>query len=217
MNPLSTLHAAGLAGRPVARCLIAATLVTALGVGVLWWGTDGLTAYTAESARRVEVLRAPRPLPSARLEDQHGREFGLDEYRGRLLAVEFIYTRCDTICLALGMAFKQIRERVPKQALGRDFALLSISFDPVRDDPPSMRRYAQTFGADGTHWRIARVRDAAELAALLDSFGIVVIDDGRGGFEHNAAIHLVGRDGRLAEIRDLDEIIPFVDRIGALL
>lgn len=217
MSAMGTLHATGRAGRPVARCLVAASLVMALGFGVLWWGTDGLTAYTAETARRVEVLRAPRPLPSARFEDQHGREFSLDEYRGRLLAVEFIYTRCDTICLALGMAFKQIRERVPRQALGRDFALLSISFDPVRDDPPSMQRYARIFGADGTHWRIARVRDATELEALLDAFGIIVIDDGRGGFEHNAAIHLVGRDGRLAEIRDLDEIMPFVDRIGALL
>lgn len=214
---MSDLHATSLAGRHIARCVVAATLVAALGFGVLWWGTDGLTAYTAESARRVEVLRAPRPLPPALLEDQYGREFSLDEYRGRLLAVEFIYTHCDTICLALGMAFKKIRERVPQQSLGRDFALLSISFDPARDDPVSMSEYARIFGADGAHWRIARVRDAAHLAALLDAFGIIVIDDGRGGFEHNAAIHLVGRDGRLAEIRDLDEIAPFIDRIGALL
>lgn len=206
----------GLAGH-IARSLVASTMVTLAGLAVLWWGTDGFTAYTAEAARRVEVLRAPRPLPPAVLEDQHGREFALDEYRGRLLAVEFIYTRCDTICLSLGMAFKQIRERMPPEALGRDFALVSISFDPEHDDPPALRRYARTFGADGTHWRIARVRDAAELAALLEAFGVIVIDDGRGGFEHNAAIHLVGRDGRLAEIRDLDEIAPFVDRIGALL
>jgi protein SCO1 len=217
MSAMSALHATRLAGRHIARCVVAATLVTALGFGVLWWGTDGLTAYTAETARRVEVLRAPRALPPAMLEDQYGREFSLDEYRGRLLAVEFIYTYCDTICLALGMAFKQIREHVPQQSLGRDFALLSISFDPARDDPARMSEYARIFGADGAHWRIARVRDAAHLEALLDAFGIIVIDDGRGGFEHNAAIHLVGRDGRLAEIRDLNEITPFIDRIGALL
>ncbi len=201
----------------VVRGLFASTLVTLAGIAVLWWGTDGFTAYTAETARRVEVLRAPRPLPPTALEDQHGREFALDEYRGRLLAVEFIYTRCDTICLSLGMAFKQIRERVPPEALGRDFALVSISFDLERDDPPAMQRYASIFDADGTHWRIARVRDATQLAALLEAFGVIVIDDGRGGFEHNAAIHLVGRDGRLAEIRDLGEIAPFVERIGALL
>lgn len=199
------------------RSFAATALVTLAGAGVLWWGTDGLSAFTAETARRADILRAPRALPAAVLEDQRGTLFSLDDYRGRLLAVEFIYTRCDSVCLSLGMAFKQIREQVPPQALGRDFALLSISFDPERDTPARMQDYADVFGADGSHWRIARVRDAGELKALLEAFGIVVIDDQRGGFEHNAAIHLVGRDGRLSAISDLDQVAPFVESIGGLL
>lgn len=190
-----------------------ATLVTVLGSGALWWSTDGLVAFTAETARRVDILRAPRPLPSAMLEDQDGRSFGLDDYRGKLVAVEFIYTRCSTVCRTLGLAFKQIRDRVPQQALGREFALLSISFDPERDDSASLRTYGDSFGADGNDWRIARVRNTAELDALLDAFGIVVVPDGRGGFEHNAAIHLLGRDGRLALISDIDEPIPFAEKV----
>lgn len=199
------------------RSLAATALVTLAGVGVLWWGTDGLSAFTAEGARRADILRAPRALPAAVLEDQDGTLFSLDDYRGRLLAVEFIYTRCDSVCLSLGMAFKQIRDRMPRQVLGRDFALLSISFDPEHDTPARMRDYADVFGADGSHWRVARVRDGGELKALLEAFGIVVIDDKRGGYEHNAAIHLVGRDGRLSEINDLDQVAPFVDKIGGLL
>jgi protein SCO1/2 len=199
------------------RSIAATTLVTVLGSGALWWGTDGLTAYTAEAARRADVLRAPRALPAATLEDQDGRAFSLQDYEGRLLAVEFIYTRCATVCRSLGAAFKQVRDRVPAQALGRDFALVSISFDPRRDDPASLAAYGRSFGADGTHWRIARVRDETELRAVLEAFGIVVIPDGLGGFEHNAAIHLVGRDGKLAQISDLDEPAPFAERIETLL
>ncbi|NMG75845.1 SCO family protein [Aromatoleum diolicum] len=200
----------------LARSVAMTALVTVLGTGVLWWGTDGFSAFTAETARRADILRAPRPLPAAVLEDQDGRAFSLDDYRGRLLAVEFIYTRCMTVCRSLGMAFRQIRDRVPADALGRDIALLSISFDPARDDPASLQAYGRSHGADGRHWRLARVRDTMQLNALLAAFGIVVIPDGVGGFEHNAAIHLVGREGRLVEISDLDAPLPFAEKLALM-
>ena len=38
---------------------------------------------------------------------------------------------------------------------------------------------------------------------ILRSFGIVVIPDGRGDFQHNAAVHVVNGDGRLARVLDL--------------
>lgn len=192
------------------RDLATTAVIALLGVAVLAWGSDGFTAFTAEAARRRQVLAEPRPLPAVGLEDQDGQRFSFADYAGRLLAVEFVYTRCDTVCYSLGAAFKQIRDGVPAHRLGRDFALLSVSFDPAYDDPPRLREYAGRFGADGEHWRIARPADAGELAALLAAFGVVVVPDGLGGFEHNAAIHLVGRDGRLRHIADLDAVDAFV-------
>lgn len=197
---------------------VAATALTAfLGCGVFWRGTDGFEALTAETARRQAVLRSPQALPAAVLEDQDGRLFGLGEYRGRLLAVEFIYTRCTTLCRSLGMAFRQVRDGVPAEALGREFALLSISFDPQHDDPAALRAYGRSYDADGIHWRLARVRDEAQLRALLEAFGIVVIPDRLSGYEHNAAIHLVDREGRLALISDIDAPIPFASKVASWL
>jgi protein SCO1 len=199
------------------RSFAASTLVTFLGVSVFWWGTDGLIAFTAETARRVDILSSPRQLPAVVLEDQDGRAFSLQDYQGRFLAVEFIYTRCTTICRSLGIAFRQIRDHVPQQALGRDFALLSISFDADQDDAASLKAYGQSYGADGAHWRVARVRSKTDLRPLLAAFGVVVIPDGLGGFEHNAAIHLVGRDGKLAQISDIDQPLAFAERIATWL
>lgn len=203
--------------KPTRRGIVIASLVTVLGVGGLWQATDGLQAFTTETARRVDFLRNPRTMPATVLEDQDGRRFSLRDYQGRLLAVEFIYTRCSTICRTLGLAFKQIRDHVPQQALGRDFALLSISFDTQGDDTVRLKGYGQIYGADGEHWRVARVRNAAELEPLLAAFGIVVIADGMGGFEHNAAIHLLGRDGRLALISDIDEPVSFAEKVTSWL
>lgn len=202
--------------RQAARGVVVTTLIILLGIGVFWYGTDGFTALTAETARRSDILRSPRPLPPVTLEDQDGRLFKLQDYRGQLLAVEFIYTRCQTICRAQGMVFKQIRDQIPASILGRRFSLLSISFDPLHDDPPSLKAYGDRYDADGNRWRVARVNDQAELAELLKAFGIVVIDDGMGGFEHNAAIHLLGRDGRLRQISDLDTATQFVEQALAL-
>lgn len=61
------------------------------------------------------------------------------------------------------MSFKQIRDRIPAHALGRDFALLTISFDTQSDDPARLKAYANAYGADGKDWRVARVPDAAQL------------------------------------------------------
>lgn len=200
-----------------ARSIAATLLAACLGSSLFWWGTDGFDAFTAEGARRAAILRSPRTLPAVALEDQDGRPFGLEDYRGRLLAVEFIYTRCTTLCRSLGMAFRQIRDSVPEEVLGRDFALLSISFDPQHDDLASLAAYGRSYGADGTHWRIARLRDEAQLPALLAAFGVVVIPDRLGGYEHNAAIHLLDRGGKLALISDLEEPLPFAKRIATWL
>jgi len=195
---------------------LATTLVLLLGLGVFWRGTDGFTAWTAEAARRSEILRGPRALPQVTLQDQDGRVFRLRDYHGQLLAVEFMYTRCQTICQAQGMLFKQLREQIPAPMRGRAFSLLSISFDSGHDDPAQLKAWAERFGADGSVWRVARVPDPAELIILLQAFGIVVIDDGMGGFEHNAALHLLDRTGRLRLIKGLEATDAFVAQAVAL-
>lgn len=202
---------------PMARKLATTLAVAVLGTTTLWRGSDGFTAFTSETVRRQSVLTDPRPLPASGLEDQDGRRFALQDYAGKLLAVEFIYTQCNSICYSLGSSFRQIRDQLPAQALGKNIVLLSISFDPQHDDPARLREFGRRFGADGKHWRIARPTDESQLAPLLAAFGVVVIPDAMGGFEHNAAIHLVDRDGRLQRISDLDAVAPFVDTVTAQL
>ena len=189
------------------RTLLATLAVVAAALGVFGWGTDGFTAFTGETARRVAVLRTPRALPLVVLQDQHGRDFTLADYRGRQVALQFIYVRCDSVCRSLGAAFQQISDALPA---GGDLALLSISFDPLNDDLPALREWAARQGADGERWRVARPRDAAQTAALLHAFGVIAIPDGLGGYEHNAAIHLLDRDGRLVRISDIEAPAEFI-------
>ncbi len=186
------------------RSILCALVVLCLGSAALWAGTDGLRAFTSERARRLAVESRPRPLPPAALQDQNGVTFSLAEYRGRRLLIDFIYTRCPTICGVLGADFQrlsgQIAERGPNGPV-----LLSISFDPDTDTVPTLRAYADLYHADGKLWRIARVADKEALSTMLRTFEVVVIPDALGEFQHNAAIHLVDEYGQLIGIFGYDE------------
>jgi protein SCO1/2 len=182
-----------------------ATLAAALaGAALLLFATDGLRAFTAEGARRLDVARRPRAVPIALLEDAQARELSSAELRGRTTLVGFVYTQCGTLCPRLSGRFAELQERI--RGRSSDVRLLSVSFDPERDTPERLSEYARHLDAEPGLWSFARMRDPRALREWLSVFGIVVIPDGRGGFEHNAAIHVVDPRGRLAGVFDLDEI-----------
>lgn len=192
----------------------AAALATAvLGTAVLAWATNGFNAFTAETARRQAVAEQPRPLPAVPLQLQTGSEARLSDLEGRLVVATFIYTRCRTMCPMLGMRMAQIRDRLPEAALGEEVQMLSVSFDPEHDTPERLAEYGGHYGAEPDHWWVARPR--ANLDALLERLGVVVLDDGEGGFNHNGAFYLIDRRGRVAAIIDdkkPDEVVRAVTR-----
>ncbi len=199
------------------RGLIAAVFVVTAGTAALWWGTDGFHAYTSEAARRLAVRRSPHKLPPIVLQDQDGQTFRLQDYRGKILVVGFIYTRCPTACNTLGFSFRSIERRISTGSLGHKVVLLSISFDSRHDIPARLKEYAHRFGADGIGWRIARVLRQSDLKPMLGTFGVTIVPNRAGGFEHNAAISLVDARGRLVEIVDYDKPLQVIEAIKAKL
>jgi protein SCO1 len=182
--------------------LLAAVLMT--GIAALDFETRGFRVVTSAGARQLSVERAPQQLPDVRLVDQDGHGFSLSWYRGRPVLIDFIYTRCPTLCGVLGDDFHGVLELMSSAGTGAPIDLLSISFDPQNDDREALQLYGDRYGAKAPHWRIAAPTDDRGLAALLQSFGVVVIPDGLGGFIHNSAVYLVDARGRLARILDAD-------------
>ena len=166
--------------------------------------TEGFEVWTAEGARRLQVADAPVSAPYAVLVGNDLAGETLHEvltHPGRVTIASFIYTRCASVCLAVGSNFQQLQQAIDALP-APDIGLLSISFDPAHDDAEQLRRHAALWHADARHWRMATVPDATQLQRLLDAWQVVVIDDGRGGFEHNAALLVIDRRGRLVRIFD---------------
>lgn len=176
------------------------------GAWVLWSATDGARAFTAEGARRLAVREQPRATPGdVRLQDQRGNLLSLQDLRGKTVVLDFIYTRCADLCVAVGNSLQVVRDSLPPEKLGDEISFVSISFDPRRDDPKSLAYYAGRHRAGYDHWRVARVAREETLGSLLDLFGVKVLPDGWGGYQHNAAIYILDRQGRLVRIFDYDD------------
>lgn len=186
------------------RQVLTIAVVFAIGVTGLWHATDGARAVTAEGARRVQVANAAPTVRQALLTDAAGNQVTLQAPLGGVALVEFIYATCPTICVAAGASFAQLRDRLISEGLVQQARMFSVSFDPQRDDGEALSLYADAHGVDGAVWRIGALRPG-DLDGVLSDFGVTVIPDGLGGYEHNAAIHLVDSRQRLIGIFDIDD------------
>jgi protein SCO1/2 len=195
------------------RLFVAVLLVCCMGLGAIYLQTDGFAVVTTEAARRADILRHPRALPDAplRQSDGHGTTLLRDlRTDGRVAIVNFMYTRCFSICLAMGTQFQQLQDDIRRQGLEGKIRLLSLSFDQA-DTPELLFRYEQRMRFEPAVWKAMAIQGAAPLHALLDTFGIVVVPAPLGQYEHNAAYHIVAPDGRLVRIVDMDDTASLLD------
>lgn len=180
---------------------LALLIVILFGIVLYGEGTDGFRAFTAESARTYELMRSKPVFPNVTLEDSQNRTFPFADFaKGKYVLLTFMYSSCTTVCPQLEANMAEVYQKIPRQYLGKDIAFLSITFDPARDTPKVLQEYGTYFGIDGETWRLARVRDQAELQALLKQLGVVVIPDENGNFTHNAAFYLIGKDAHLLKV-----------------
>jgi len=186
---------------------IAVFAVSAIAAAAVWSTTSGLHAWTTEEVRRLRVQAQPPALSALHLTSSAATSFvpwGRAEAGRRVWLVTFMYTHCPTLCTTLGIEFERLQRALGSDPCDDRIRLLSISFDLAHDDVPSLQGYATQHHADPARWIIAVPASASDLKRLEQETGIVVIDDGLGGYAHNAAIHVVLGDGRLVRIFDFN-------------
>jgi protein SCO1 len=184
------------------RTVPASAVALAAGIAALAVATQGFSAFTTETARRLAVSRHPVPVPPVLVQNQTGARFSLSALRGRWVIVDFVYTRCEDQCEVLDANFARLETLLAKPIAAGRLRLLSISFDAVRDTPAELAAYLQRFDGHSPGWQVARPTEAADLERLEQTFGITVIPDDGGGYTHNSAILVVDPRERLVEILD---------------
>lgn len=175
-------------------------VLLALGGWGLAQATNGFRAFTTQSARTLEVRAQPRAVPDVALQDATGARWDLGALRGQWVVVDFMYTRCNTVCAVMGSKFSQLQKDLAAPLAADHVRLLSISFDPGFDGPTQLQGYLHRFGQESDRWAAVRPTDARALKALQHTFGITVIPDGLGGYTHNDGFGIVNPQGELVDI-----------------
>jgi len=167
----------------------------------------------SEIAPPKEKLHPGEAIGDFELQDQRGRTVRSAELHGKVVAIDFIYTRCPlpNVCPRLSANFAALQRRF-RGRIGNDLLLVSITVDPQFDTVPVLAAYARRWGADDAGW-LFLTGDVAPIAAQL---GEVYWTD-EGAIGHNSITSIIGRDGRLAAAVDgsswrLDQLSALVER-----
>ncbi|WP_244132871.1 SCO family protein [Burkholderia sp. BCC0397] len=183
---------------PGLRAAGAACLVLCIGfAAALAWLTHGLQTWTLDERRSAQAAAGSMSAAPVVLRNARGGQFvpwNAASRSAQVYLVDFIYTRCETVCAALGSEFYWMQQEIRARGLEDRVSLLSVSIDPVHDDTSRLADYGSHQRADPAIWHISAPVRSAERGALLRSLDVVAIPDGLGGYVHNGEIHLI--DGR---------------------
>lgn len=205
-SPVPETSLVATAGQGLLKTFAASLFALAAGLATVGHATDGGRSFTTETLRRDEVAREPRAIPDLAVRDASGQITALQQMLaadGRVQIVDFIYTRCQTVCTSLGSIYQQLQQQLLDQGLDEQIGLLSISFDTASDDTAALQAYTARMRMAPGAWRVVALAEPADRQRLLDAFGIMVVPAPLGEFEHNAALHVVAADGRLVRIIDI--------------
>ena len=213
--------------------LVAATLVVTRGTSYL--REVRVTRYESIeqdplSARRLALLKrmlagetlarvaVGDPAPPFELIDQRRAPVTLASLAGKVVALNFVYTRCTLpqFCVRMSTAFSVLQRRF-RDRLGRDFVLLTITIDPVRDRPEVLAEYARRWKADPSTWHFL-TGDPAEVKHLANRFGVDAFPD-EGLVNHSLRTIVIDREGRVAASIEGNRFTPeqLGDLVGAVL
>jgi protein SCO1/2 len=158
---------------------------------VLGWRVAGLS-HKAEEGERLSKIG---PAPAFALTAQDGQRLALDELRGKVVVVTFIYASCADACPLLTAKMATLQDE-----LGVDFGsrvfFVSITVDPERDTPEILTRYSQAHGANLSGWAFL-TGTPDEIKAVARQYGIYYKRQAAGDVDHTFLTSLVDQRGTL--------------------
>ena len=149
-----------------------------------------------------ELLKPGEAVPNTRFTDQDGREREFASFKDSTLVVTFIYTRCPmpTFCPLMDRNFAAIQETLKADPALQNVRLVSVSFDPITDTPPVLKKHAQALGADPAYWTFL-TGDRDDIDRFASRFGVTLArgTDDQADIAHNLRTAIVDAKGALVK------------------
>ncbi len=169
-----------------------------------------VTAQANPNALPPVQYHVPAPgdqVPDFHLLNQSDRHIDLAQFRGKVVLLTFIYTRCPLTdyCPRMSNNFAEIDKALEKDPRAYEQThLLSVSFDPKYDTPAVLRSYGGAHTGQFTnetfkHWDFA-APSLPDLPKLEQFFDVGVTPSRLGDptiLTHSLSTVIIGKDGRV--------------------
>jgi protein SCO1/2 len=200
-----------------------------LGLAVMYTLVCARTSPAQETAQhahmmhghdRVDAVETAKEasvrVPDVEVLDESGRRlhFYSDLVKGRVVAIQFIFTTCTTICPPMGATFAKVQSLAADRA-GKDLRLISVSVDPLTDTPERLKAWGAKFKArPGWTFVTGQLPQINELLKALGGFS--------GRREDHSPVVLIGNDAtgvwtRANGLASPTKLLQAIDEVGQQL
>jgi protein SCO1 len=150
-----------------------------------------------------------KEVPDFTLTNQDGKRISLKDFRGKALAITFIYARCPLpdYCIAMSRNFSDLANELQNSDLKDKIRLLTISFDPENDTPEKLKQYGIGYlgkdskATDFKLWQLAVGKDE-EVRKIADFYGLRYEADAndKTQINHSLRTAVISPDGKVTKI-----------------
>lgn len=140
------------------------------------------------------------PAPDFALQDADGNPVRLEDFRGKVVVLHFIYAGCPDVCPLHAQRIGEIQRMVNDTPMKDRVQFITVTTDPARDIPEVLKGYGPVHGLDPTtNWTFLTSgtnRPDDTTRKLAEKFGhtFIVTDD---GFQtHSVVTHIIDQNGK---------------------
>jgi protein SCO1 len=83
--------------------------------------------------------------------NQFGKKVSFDDLKGKIIVLDFFFTRCPTICPKLAKAMKRLQNSFINNN-DSIVQFVSVTVDPLHDSVPQLRRWAEKYDVNPDSW-----------------------------------------------------------------
>ena len=167
----------------------------------------GLSCYFIyRSTDLKSSLPVVKAAPDFELQNWNGENVSASVNRGKIVLMEFMFTSCPDICPLTTSKMVKLQEQLKQKSLfGEKVQFVAVTFDPEKDTPDVLRKYAERMNLDMAGWHVLR-GDEKSTIEIAAKYGIMVQKMGGGQFAHSVtSLNLIDSQQRISKVYQMGD------------
>ncbi len=153
-------------------------------------------------------------VPDFEFTNQNNKTISNSNFKDKVYVVEFFFTSCPTICPKMHQSMLKIQDEFYGNP---NFGIVSITIDPKRDTPETLKKYAEKHNSTLKNWHFLTGEKDVIYDFSNNGFKLYAgeNEEAEGGFEHSGLFALIDKDGfirsRTVTAGEFENPIKFYD------